>query len=220
MGAGPDFSNCGDAVTPPAGFRDLGDSNYANSDFYNDNDERRQSDLVGESERMSILTTGEYDIGLFGDDQVYFEAFYSNRQNFAIGTLEQIFPTVTALIDEVDANGVVIGQVDNPLSPLPFNFAPILTLDDITQTRDVELSQIRLVGGYRGGIDVGWFGEIDIPLITDRQGIELLNFDGSLRQTEESSYSGTTYRIRGQYKPVEWASQSGAYGTSFRAPFL
>ena len=388
-GAGPGFSNCGNAVTPPAGRRDLGDSNFGYSDFYNDNDERRQSDLVGESERLSILTMGEYDLGIFGDDQVYFEAFYSSRQNLAIGALEQIFPEVTAMIDEVDANGVVIGQVDNPFSPLAFDFAPILTLDDIPQTRDVELQQIRLVGGYRGDFGVGWlkdndwrydmyasydrgtgfqsqpilsetnftraldivqqpdgtitcrdtsvpddfgfltptpcvpvnlfatsiyedgngrfatdaerdyliglrtnrtaidqyvfsgfvdgnigaspwggdislgfgyeyrkdvidsqnslagvqgsnaaenplpegntvgsrsfnefFGEIDIPLITDRPGIELLNIDGSLRQTEESSYSGTTYRVRGQYKPVDWMSLSGAYGTSFRAPNL
>lgn len=390
-GSGPDFSNCGE-LTPPNGQVDQGDSNFAYFDRYNDNDERRQSDLVGESERLSILTSGEYDLNLFGNDQVYFEAFYFNRQNKAIGALEQIFPEVTAMIDEVDADGNVIGQVDNPYSPLDFDFAPIITLDDIPQTRDVELQQIRLVGGYRGDLDFGWFGEndwrfdayasydrgtgfqsqkvlsesnferaldivqnpdgsiscrdvsvpddfgqftrtpcvpvnlmaesifvggangnggfetqaeidyltglrtnrtaidqyvasvfldgniatspwggdisvgfgyehrfdridsqnsingvqgdnaaenplpegntrgsrsfnevfgeINIPLITDKPGIELLNIDGAIRQTEESSYSGTTYRVRGQYRPVDWISLSGGYGTSFRAPNL
>lgn len=388
-GAGPGFSNCGNAVTPPTGFRDLGDSNFIYDDFYNDQDERRASDLVGESERLSILATGEYDLGLFGDDQVYFEAFYFNRQNKAIGNLEQIFPTVTALIDEVDASGAVIGQVDNPLSPLDFDFAPILTLADLDQERDVELQQIRLVGGYRGSFGGEWlskndwrydayasydrgtgfvsqtilneanlisaldvvqgpdgnvqcrdnsvpddfgfltptpcvpvnllapslfengegtfatdeerefltglrtnrtvidqyifsafvdgnvakspwggdislgfgyeyrfdkiesqnsllgviggnagenplpegntngdrefhevFGEIDIPLIKDRPGINLLNVDAAVRYTDESNYSGTTYRVRGQYKPTEWVSLSAGFGTSFRAPNL
>ena len=153
-GSGPGFSNCGE-LTPPAGFNDVGDSNFAYFDRFNDNDERRQSDLVGESERLSILTSGEYDLNLFGNDQVYFEAFYFNRQNKAIGTLEQIFPEVTSMIDEVDANGNVIGQVDNPFSPLDFDFAPIITLDDIGQVRDVELQQVRLVGGYRGDLDFG-----------------------------------------------------------------
>ena len=388
-GAGLGFSNCQQAATVPTGFRDLGDSNFIYDDFFNDQDERRASDLVGESERLSILATGEYDLGIFGDDQVYFEAFYFNRQNKAIGNLEQIFPTVTALIDEVDADGTVIGQVDNPLSPLDFNFAPILTLDDLNQERDVELQQIRLVGGYRGSFGGEWFkkndwrydayasydrgtgfqsqvilneaafirsldivqgpdgnvqcrddsvtdtfgfltpatcvptnlfapslyengegtfssdeerefllglrtnrtaidqyifsafvdgnigkspwggdislglgyeyrfdkiesqnsllgvnggnagenplpegntngqrsfneffGEIDIPLIQGRPGIELFNVDAAVRYTDESNYSGTTYRIRGQYKPTEWASLSAGFGTSFRAPNL
>ena len=388
-GAGPGFSNCGNAVTPPTGFRDLGDSNFIYDDFFNDQDERRASDLVGESERLSLLATGEYDLGIFGDDQVYFEAFYFNRQNKAIGNLEQIFPTVTALIDEVDADGAVIGQVDNPLSPLDFDFAPIVTLDDLNQERDVELQQFRLVGGYRGSFGGDWlkkndwrydayasydrgtgfvsqdilneanfiqsldivqgpdgdvqcrdnsvpddfgfltptpcvpvnllapsifedgegrfssdaerdfliglrtnrtaidqyifsafvdgnvatspwggdislgigyeyrkdkiesqnsflgvtggnagenplpegntngersfneiFGEIDIPLIQSKPFIELLNVDAAVRYTDESNYSGTTYRVRGQWKPTEWASLSAGFGTSFRAPNL
>lgn len=394
-GSGPGFSNC-NQLTPPNGYNDVpaddGSSNFGYFDRYNDNDERRQSDLVGESERLSILTSGEYDLNLMGNDQVYFEAFYFNRQNKAIGALEQIFPEITAMIDEVDADGNVIGQVDNPYSPLSFDFAPIFTLDNIDQVRNVELQQIRLVGGYRGELDFGWFGdndwrfdayasydrgtgfqsqtivsennltrgldivqtpdgtiscrdtsipddfgnltptpcvpvnlmaesifvggangnggfetqaeidyltglrtnrtaidqyvasifldgkiasspwggdisvgfgyehrfdridsqnsllgvqggnvaenplpegntkgsrsfnevfgEIDIPLITDKPGIYLLNVDGAIRQTEESSYSGTTYRVRGQYKPVDWISLSGGYGTSFRAPNL
>ena len=386
--AGSNFSNC-DTLSPPAGFEDLGRSNFAFDDRFNDQDERRASDLVGESERLSLLATGEYDIGLFGDDQVYFEAFYFNRQNKAIGNLEQIFPTVTAEIDEVDASGAVIGQVSNPFSPFDFDFVPIVTLDDLNQERDVELQQIRLVGGYRGAFGGEWFkkndwrydayasydrgtgfqsqvilneaalirsldivqgpggdvqcrddsvsdafgfltpancvpvnllapsiytngegtfssdeerefltglrtnrtaidqyifsafidgniakspwggdislglgyeyrldeiesqnsllgvnggnagenplpegntngrrsfnevfGEIDIPLIQGRPGIELLNVDAAVRYTEESNYSGTTYRIRGQYKPTEWASLSAGFGTSFRAPNL
>lgn len=388
----PDFTRCGD-IAPPAGFNDLGDSNFIYFDEFNDNSERGQSDLVGNIERISLMTTGEYDLNLWGNEQLYFEAFYFDRQNFAIGTVEQIFPTVTGLINEVDANGNVVGQVDNPFNPFANDVIPILTLDDIPQTRDVELQQVRLVGGMRGDINSGWFaqndwkwdaygsydrgtgfqsqpilfennliaalqpvqnpdgsvtcslpsapdifgflspeacvpvnlfapsifnggangngafgsdaernflvsnrtnrteiqqyvfnafvdgklmtspwggdvslgfgyeyrkdiidsknsldgvrglnaaenglqegetigsrsfneffGELSIPLIVGQPGIELLSFDGALRQTRESNFgNGTTYRLRGQYKPVDWISVSGGYGTSFRAPNL
>jgi iron complex outermembrane receptor protein len=386
-----DFSNCA-SQSVPTGLRDRGDGNFVYHSEFNDDDERGRSDLVGESERISILTSGEYDLDLWANEQAYFEAFYFNRQNFSRGTNEQIFPTVTGLINEVDANGNVIGQVDNPFNPFAVDVIPILTIDDIPQNRDVELQQIRLVGGLRGDINVGWFGEnewrwdayasydrgtgfqsqpvlnennftaalnpvqnpdgsitcslqtaadifgilspetcvpvnlfapsifsggefgdggfssqaerdflintrtnrtaidqyvfsafvdgkvtespwggdvtigfgyeyrkdsiesrnsadgvrgnilaenplqegqtdgsrsfneyfgeINIPLVVDKPGIALLNIDGALRQTEESSYSGTTYRVRAQYKPVDWFSISGGYGTSFRAPNL
>ncbi len=387
-----DFTRCGD-IAPPPGFNNLGDSNFIYFDEFNDNSERGQSDLVGNIERISIMTTGEYDLNLWGNEQLYFEAFYFDRQNFAIGTVEQIFPTVTGLINEVDGSGNVIGQVDNPFNPFANDVIPILTLDDIPQTRDVELQQVRLVGGMRGDFNGGWFGEndwkwdaygsydrgtgfqsqpilfennliaalqpvlnpdgsvtcstqtapdvfgflspencvpvnlfaqsifdggangngafatqaerdflistrtnrteieqyvfnafvdgklmespwggdvsvgfgyeyrkdiidsknsldgvrglnaaenglqegetrggrsfneffgeISVPLIVDRPGINLLSFDGALRQTHESNFgNGTTYRVRGQYKPVDWMSFSGGYGTSFRAPNL
>jgi len=65
------------------------------------------------------------------------------------------------------------------------------------------------------------FAEIDIPLITDRPGIELLNIDGAIRYTDETNFGdGLTFRSRLQYRPVDWFSISGGYGTSFRAPNL
>lgn len=166
------FIPCG-ALTPPAGFRNLGASNFGYFDFYNDSDERRNSDLVGDLERFSILATGEYDLGWFGgDNQLYFETFYFNRQNLAIGTNEQIFPTIPAFIPQEIAcsssnplercfatNGDgTLALVDNPLSPFDFNAEPIITLDDLPQVRDVELQQFRGVLGFKGDIGFGWFG--------------------------------------------------------------
>lgn len=66
-----------------------------------------------------------------------------------------------------------------------------------------------------------FFGEVNIPLIVDRPGINLLNVDGAVRFTDESNFgSEVTFRTRVQYKPVNYASISGGYGTSFRAPNL
>ncbi|PLK22797.1 hypothetical protein C0V72_12905 [Porphyrobacter sp. TH134] len=65
------------------------------------------------------------------------------------------------------------------------------------------------------------FGEIDIPLVVGRPGIELLNLDGAVRYTDETNFGDDlTFRTRLQYKPVTWFSLSGGYGTSFRAPNL
>lgn len=409
----PNFSSCDGLPTPPAGVRDFAlqstaggrvqcRDNFPYFDAFNDQDERRRSDLVGDLERLSILTSGEVDLDWFGTgNQFYFEAFYFDRQTFAIGTNEQIFPDVPRAIRQLDANGNVVVDgsgnpilVDNPLNPFGDDMAPIFTLDSLPQTRDVELQQFRFVGGMRGGFADGWlqendwqwdayfsydrgtgfvsqpilfephltlatlnvvqnfdgslscgipdptnqvgafitqpncvpidftrldlyvggpngegvfsdeeaaflignrtnrtsidqyvangfvsgglfnspwggkitagfgfeyrkdtinsqnditgvqglnaaenplvegetigsrhftefFGEVDIPLITDRPGIELLNIDGAVRYTDESNFgSDVTYRARLQYRPNDWVSLSGGYGTSFRAPNL
>lgn len=407
------FSSCDGLPPAPAGVRDFSLQTAANGrvtcrdnfpyfDAYNDQDERRNSDLVGDLERFSFMTSGEVDLDWFGTgNQFYFEAFYFNRQTFAIGTNEQIFPDVPRAIKQLDANGNVVVDgtgapilVDNPLNPFGDDIAPIFTLDSLPQTRDLELQQFRFVGGMRGGFGGGWleekdwkwdayfsydrgtgfvaqpilfephltlatfnvvqnfdgslscaipdptnqvgafitqpgcvpidftrldlytggpngegvfsdeeaaflignrtnrtaidqyvanlfidgslfnspwggeitagvgfeyrkdtinsqnditgvqglnaaenplvegqtvgsrhftefFGEVNIPLITDRPGIELLNVDGAVRYTDESNFgSDVTYRARVQYRPNDWVSISGGYGTSFRAPNL
>ncbi len=398
-----DYTNCGN-LTPPAGFEDLGDSNFIYFPEYNDTFERGQAHLVQPLERLSLLTNGEVDLDWFGtNNQLYFEALYTNRQQFVIGATEQIFPTVPGTIDVRDCDpgdticpgAPVTGTVDNPLNPFAGFFIPIVTLEDLPQTFDVELTQLRIVTGMRGDISGGWFGEnewtwdayfsydrgtgfvaqpilnenhlaaslnyyindetgdvvcdpiapnsdifgvttptdcvvfdalnpsiyvggpngdgafssqaqrdylvgnrtnrteieqyivsgftqgnlfdisgggsvsagagfeyrkdiinsqnsmngvlglnvaenpvpegntagtrdfveffgeVDIPLVVGKPGIELLNIDGAVRYTDESNFGDDiTYRARLHYKPVDWASLSGGYGTSFRAPNL
>lgn len=408
---GENFTSCAE-LTPPPGFEDQGDSNFIFFPEFNDQTERANADLIQPLERWSLLTTGEVDLGGTSNAQMYFEAFYSNRQQDVIGATEQIFPTVPGQIRQVDENGnlvferdeagnLVVGDdgnpvpalVDNPLSPFDNDFIPILTLDDVPQTFDVEVQQVRVVTGLRGDVPFGWFrdnrwtwdtyfsydrgtgfvsqpilfephlqaalnivrnpdgsvscassnvadlfgfltpegcvpldllnpsaftggpngegvfstqaerdfllgkrtnrtaieqyiasafvqgdvfeipfggtvtagagfefredrinsdngivgvlglnaaenpvqegetkgnrnfreffGEVNVPLITDRPGIDLLNLDGAVRFTDESNFgSEVTFRTRLQYKPVNWASISGGYGTSFRAPNL
>ena len=134
-------------------------------DLYNDQDERRASDLVGEIERFSLVTTGKLSVDWWANEEVYFEAFYLNSQVFSKATTEQIFPLVPGQIGQEDANGNIIVDatgapilVDNPLNPIPADFfVPIITVDSVPQNRDVERQQSRFVLGMRGDIgDSTW----------------------------------------------------------------
>ncbi len=127
--------------------------------FYNDQTERGLADLVGDARRISVIANGSVDLNFWNNEQFYFESYYLNRRTFSIASTEQIFPDVPGQIDQLDANGVVIGRVDNPLNPFPVDIAPILTLEDVPQTRNVELEQFRFVAGFRGDFAGGFLGE-------------------------------------------------------------
>jgi iron complex outermembrane receptor protein len=139
-------------------------SNFGYLDFYNDQDERRASDLVGELERVSLVTTGKVDMDWWSNEELFFEAYYLNSRTFSRGTTEQIFPDLPAMIPQEDADGNIIVDaagvpvlVPNPLNPLGVDALPIMTLEDIPQTRDVEREQMRFVGGIRGDFgDTTW----------------------------------------------------------------
>lgn len=126
-------------------------------DFYNDQDERRHADLVGELERFSLVTTGKLSLDFWANEEIFFESMYLNNKVFSIAGTEQIFPDLLGTIPQEDANGNIIVdatgapiRVDNPLNPFPDDFTPIITLDSIPQTRDVEREQSRFVLGLRG----------------------------------------------------------------------
>ena len=65
------------------------------------------------------------------------------------------------------------------------------------------------------------FGEIEIPLVTDKPFVDLLNVNLAARYTDESNFGAEeTYSVKGQYRPVDWLTFRGTYGTSYRAPDL
>jgi iron complex outermembrane receptor protein len=160
----------------PAGYYDFGfgpgvgddnqrgSTNFPYFDFYNDQDERRMGDLVGEVNRVSAVTTGSVDLDLWSNEQVFFEAYYLQSTLLSIAATEQIFPDVPGMIPQEDDNGNIIVDaegypvlVDNPLNPFPGDIAPIITLDSLPQTRDVERNQYRFVLGLRGDLgDSSW----------------------------------------------------------------
>lgn len=186
-----------------------GFTNFGFIDFYNDQDERRRSDLVGELERTALVATGHVDMDWWANEQVFFESYYLNSRTFSIASTEQIFPDILAMIPQEDVNGNIIvrdtdqpwaadvidpdtGTCDanaadnfapgqnipasafpcagmiqvaqgtpilapNPLNPLGVDALPILTLENIPQTRDVERELMRFVGGLRGDFgDSSW----------------------------------------------------------------
>ena len=65
------------------------------------------------------------------------------------------------------------------------------------------------------------FGEVEIPLVAGQPLAEEITVNGSARWTEESAFGAAwTYSISGMYRPVDYLSFRGSFGTSFRAPNL
>jgi iron complex outermembrane receptor protein len=124
--------------------------NFQFFDSYNDQAEKRAADLVSELERISVVTTGTVDLDWWANEEAYFEGYYVNSQLFKIAQ-EDVNGNLI-----VDANGFPV-LVPNPLNPFGVNVWPIVTLDSIPQTRDVEREQFRFVVGLTGDIgDSTW----------------------------------------------------------------
>lgn len=173
----PNFSDYRGLPPVPDGLVDFGsDNNFPYFDFYNDQDERRRSDLVLPLRRFSTVFTGAYELDQTSNTEAYAETYYLNRTLTNFATTEQIFPDILVDIPiyQLDPNGqiaTVVGTTDNPLNPFDAEdfsgdaalgnvVTPILTVDNlVNQTREVELQQFRQVLGLRGDLDFGWFGE-------------------------------------------------------------
>ncbi len=65
------------------------------------------------------------------------------------------------------------------------------------------------------------FGELELPLLSDRPFFETLTLNGSARYTDYDSYGdGWTYKLGAVWSPVKAILFRGTYGTSYRAPAL
>lgn len=168
----PDWSSTANLppCTPPLVGGTVGDgfsNRYTCDPRWNDNAERLAADLVQGMERFSLMVSSSWRPGWFGDEEVYFEGMYLNRQTNNKASTEQIFPSIPALIPQEDENGNIIVDatgapvlVDNPMSPFPNSTSVLVTLgDSLPQTRDVELQHIRMVGGIRGSFTAGWLAD-------------------------------------------------------------
>jgi iron complex outermembrane receptor protein len=95
--------------------------------------------------------------------------------------------------------------------------------NDVTVTRGLQASETVQSEGNAAGetSQKDIYGEIDLPLLGGMQLIDALTINASVRHTEEENFGGqTTYKIRGEYKPVNWLSFRGDFATTFRAPNL
>ena len=170
--------------------------NPGTQDIYNLQDEERDTQLLAGVERYNLFTSGNYE---FAENvEFYFEAAYAQRSTSEQLTSEQIFPGVPGLIPQEDENGNLIqvvtfernedGEVvldddgdpivasttpalfDNPLNPFAGDALPVVTSGSLPQIRDADVSNLRLVGGFTGGIapleDKGWV--YDVGLTYDR----------------------------------------------------
>ena len=66
-----------------------------------------------------------------------------------------------------------------------------------------------------------FFAETSLTLVKGEKFADLLQLDLSGRYTDESNFGGHfTYSIKGLYRPVDFLTIRGSYGTSYRAPNL
>ena len=141
--------------------------NFPYTDYYNDQDDRRNADYVQPLTRFSVVGNASYDVDLgFSDSQIYTEFMYTNRHADITGAGEQIYATVPGMIPEEDANGNLIVDgtgapilVANPQNPFGTNVQPIITLADNPQVRKVEVQTVRIVAGMKGDFSSGFLGD-------------------------------------------------------------
>lgn len=177
---------------------------YSVFDEFNDQDERRQADLVVPLERFSIMGNTTYDLQLFdGGEEFYTEFFYTNRRNKAIGSIEQIFPAVLGRIPfeenfqridvgsglplfvTRDADGEIDGQTTTP------NGDPLM---DIRLARDIN-GELMTVDNPQSP-----FPGLSAPIIT----IDAIN---QIRRTEVQQFRFVS-GVRGDF-PTGWLGDRG-----------
>ncbi|MFP3942378.1 MAG: TonB-dependent receptor domain-containing protein, partial [Alphaproteobacteria bacterium] len=140
----------------------------------------QNQDFISPLERLTFTAFGNYRIESLNDMETFFELSYANRKNKILSSGAQIFPTVPAdnptnpcgvqaLADagNPDLCGGLIYQIlqdpaltppefliDPPILPLApaLPVVPIVLIEGDRNNTEVELSQIRLVGGIRGDL--------------------------------------------------------------------
>ena len=131
-------------------------------------------------------------------------------------------------IDQVTLNGFVTGELfDIPgggtvqaVLGYEHRHDKIETINDFNQSTSNALASLNPDVGSLGDRDINeFFGELVIPLVSGKKGIESLELELAGRLIDEENFgSGETYQIKGAYSPVDWLTFSAGYGTSFRAP--
>ena len=152
---------------------------------YNGSARDRAGDFWPGSERFNIYAYGEHDLGNESNSTVYFEALYSNRKSEIFSPGATIFPDVPSNnpfnpCNQFQPNGV------NCYSFFGVNFGnwpviPIVMVRGDRDNRDVEISQLRVVGGIRG----------DLPALRNDSGFGNWGYD---LYFSHSTSEGTDYQ--------------------------
>lgn len=129
---------------------------------YNMQQEELDTQLMGDIQRVNLYASGSFE--WTPGHSAYIETSYSQRTNTDIFTNEQIFPAIPQFIPQVDANDVVIGQVDNPINPFDFTALPVYTTAALSQHRKTDVDDFRVVLGAEGDLpfaqDKGWYYDV------------------------------------------------------------
>ena len=145
-----------------------GNDRFRLSEDLNDAPDRLRSDLASGVKRFSLMSKGTYN-PVWGEQsnvEITVDASYFHRHLTNTATAEQIYPGVPAMIPQENAAGNLLQDAagnlilaPNPLNQFGADVLPILTLDDVNQTRQVELDHFRFSTGIAGDLPGEWFKE-------------------------------------------------------------
>ena len=123
-------------------------------------------------------------------------------------------------------------NIDGPLFSLPGGDVQLALgaeyrkqrIDDTPDANSISGNLLGLTAGTptRGSDSVKEvFGELFVPILSDRPFFENVNLNASVRYTDYKSYgSDITYKIAGEWEFFRGFGIRGSYGTSYRAPAL
>jgi outer membrane receptor protein involved in Fe transport len=123
-------------------------------------------------------------------------------------------------------------NVDGPLFALPGGDVQLALgaeyrkqlIDDTPDLNSISGNLLGLTAGTptRGSDNVKEvFGEVFVPILSDRPFFQNLSLNASGRYTDYASYgSDTTYKVAGEWEFFKGFGIRGSYGTSYRAPAL
>jgi iron complex outermembrane receptor protein len=141
---------------------------------------------------------------------------------------EYFFPNriTNTIVEQTVYSGFLTGEVwELPAGPISAVIGAEMREDAIETRTDIGTAGGEFFGfssdpGSNGDRTlVEAFGELELPLLKDQPMVAELSLNLAGRYTWESNFGEeTTYRIQGQYAPVEWLRARASFGTSFRAP--
>jgi len=123
-------------------------------------------------------------------------------------------------------------NIDGPLFALPGGDVQLALgaeyrkqkIDDTPDANSISGNLLGLTAGTptRGTDNVKEvFGEVFVPILSDRPFFQNLSLNASARYTDYASYgSDTTYKVAGEWEFFKGVGVRGSYGTSYRAPAL
>lgn len=122
-------------------------------------------------------------------------------------------------------SGDTEGLVELPGGPIGWAIGGEYREEDFDFRPDDNLGSGNLLGfnanpPLTGGFDVyDVYGEVYMPILADMPGVELLAIEAAIRLSDYSTVGNTeTYKIGGEYAPVEGLRFRGLYNTAVRAP--
>jgi outer membrane receptor protein involved in Fe transport len=155
-----------------------------------------------------------------------------NGENTVSPAAAEYIARTGAQVDVVEATQAVAsisGELESMASPMA-NIAPAVVLGVEYRENSASIRPDSVLGpdvrGFNqslpieGAFDVyEFFTEVDVPLITDRPGIESLNFTGAFRMSDYSTIGNAqTYAAGLGWEPVEGLRFRTQYNRAVRAP--